>query len=120
VCSGRRNTSTRSILGLDLVAGGSSWSNAVGSATVRPLHSAPFEWSSWGNEVDYPVLFGTTQATWGQIDLRFELLTDEVDPDRIARVFVVPFIGTACVVIGFEHGGWDQQAVAWSQARASR
>jgi hypothetical protein len=38
VCSGRRNTSTRSILGLDLVAGGSSWSNAVGSATVRPLH----------------------------------------------------------------------------------
>jgi hypothetical protein len=81
---------------------------------------APFEWSSWGDEVDYPVLFGTTQATWGQIDLRFELLTGEVDPDRIARVFVVPFIGTACVVIGFEHGGWDQQAVAWSQARASR
>jgi hypothetical protein len=43
-----------------------------------------------GDEVDYPVLFGTTQATWEQIDLRFELLTGEVDPDRIARVFVSP------------------------------
>ena len=54
----------------------------------------------------YPVLFGTTQAHWGPIDLRFELLTSEPDPGRIARVYVVPFIGTACVVLGFEHGGW--------------
>jgi 8-oxo-dGTP pyrophosphatase MutT (NUDIX family) len=59
-----------------------------------------------GDEVAYPVLFGTTQATWGPIDLRFELLSGEVDPDRIARVFVVPFIGPACVVVGFEHGDW--------------
>jgi ADP-ribose pyrophosphatase YjhB (NUDIX family) len=33
---------------------------------------------------EYPVLFGTTQATWGPIDLRFQLLTGEVDPDRVA------------------------------------
>jgi len=58
------------------------------------------------DEVDYPVLFGTTEATWAPIDLRFELLTGEVDPDRVARVYVVPFIGEACVVIGFEHGDW--------------
>ena len=32
--------------------------------------------------LDYPVLFGTTQATWAPIDLRFELLTGEVDKDR--------------------------------------
>jgi 8-oxo-dGTP diphosphatase len=59
-------------------------------------------------EVDYPVLFGTTQATWAPIDLRFELLTEEreVDQGDIARVFVVPFIGNACVVVGFEHGDW--------------
>jgi|Tabmets5t2r1_1033131.scaffolds.fasta_scaffold12947_3 8-oxo-dGTP diphosphatase len=58
------------------------------------------------DEVDYPALFGTTQATWAPIDLRFELLTGEGDPDRIARVYVVPFIGAACVVVGFEHGDW--------------
>ena len=58
------------------------------------------------DELDYPVLFGTTQATWGPIDLRFELLTGEADSDRIARVYVVPFIGAACVVVGFEHGDW--------------
>jgi 8-oxo-dGTP diphosphatase len=54
----------------------------------------------------YPVLFGTTQASWAPIDLRFELVTGEVDPGRIARVYVVPFIGAACVVVGFEHGDW--------------
>ena len=54
----------------------------------------------------YPVLFGTTQASWAPIDLRFELLTGEPDPGRIARVYVVPFIGAACVVVGFEHGDW--------------
>jgi 8-oxo-dGTP diphosphatase len=58
------------------------------------------------DEADYPILFATTQATWAPIDLRFELLTGEVDPDRIARVFVVPYIGVACVVVGFEHGDW--------------
>jgi ADP-ribose pyrophosphatase YjhB (NUDIX family) len=51
-------------------------------------------------------LFGTTQATWAPIDLRFQLLTGEVDHARIARVYVVPFIGAACVVVGFEHGDW--------------
>jgi 8-oxo-dGTP diphosphatase len=30
----------------------------------------------------------------------------EIDPDRIARVLVVPFIGPAWVVVGFEHGDW--------------
>jgi 8-oxo-dGTP diphosphatase len=59
-----------------------------------------------GGETSYPVLFGTTQATWAPIDLRFQLLTSEVDPGRIARVYVVPFIGAACVVVGFEHGDW--------------
>jgi hypothetical protein len=44
----------------------------------------------------YPVLFGTTQASWAPIDLRFELLTGEADPTRIARVYVVPFVGAAC------------------------
>jgi 8-oxo-dGTP diphosphatase len=56
--------------------------------------------------LDYPVLFGTTQATWAPIDLRFELLTGEVDLDRVARVYVVPFVGDACVVIGFQRGDW--------------
>jgi len=58
------------------------------------------------DEAAFPVLFGTTQATWAPIDLRFKLLTGEVDPDRVARVYVVPFIGAACVVLGFEHGDW--------------
>jgi 8-oxo-dGTP diphosphatase len=57
-------------------------------------------------ERDYPALFGTTQATWAPIDLRFILLTGEVDPGRIARVYVVPFVGDACVVVGFQHGDW--------------
>jgi 8-oxo-dGTP diphosphatase len=30
----------------------------------------------------------------------------EVDAGRIARVYVVPFIEDACVVVGFEHGDW--------------
>ena len=58
------------------------------------------------DELDYPVLFGTTQATWAPIDLRFELLTGEVDLDRVARVHIVPFVGDACVVVGFQHGDW--------------
>jgi 8-oxo-dGTP pyrophosphatase MutT (NUDIX family) len=58
------------------------------------------------DQVAYPVLFGTTQASWAPIDLRFELVTGEVDPGRIARVYVVPFIGAACAVVGFEHGDW--------------
>jgi 8-oxo-dGTP diphosphatase len=57
-------------------------------------------------EADYPVLFGTTQAGWAPIDLRFQFVTGEVDPRRVARVYVVPFIGAACVVVGFEHGDW--------------
>jgi 8-oxo-dGTP diphosphatase len=56
------------------------------------------------DELDYPVLFGTTQATWAPIDLHFQLLTGEVDSDRLARVYVVPFVGDACVVLGFQHG----------------
>jgi 8-oxo-dGTP pyrophosphatase MutT (NUDIX family) len=56
--------------------------------------------------LDHPVLFGTTQATWAPIDLRFELLGGEVDLDRVARVYVVSFVGDACVVVGFQHGDW--------------
>ena len=67
----------------------------------------------------YPVLFGTTQASWAPIDLRFELLTGAVDPGRIARVYLVPFIGAGCVVVGFEHRDWGQWAVVVNQARAS-
>ena len=58
------------------------------------------------DELDYPVLFGTTQATWAPIDLRLELLTGEVDLDRVARVHIVPFVDDACVVVGFQHGDW--------------
>jgi 8-oxo-dGTP diphosphatase len=58
------------------------------------------------DQAEYPVLFGTTQATWGPIDLRFQLFTGQVDLDRVARVHLVPFIGAACVVVGFEHGDW--------------
>jgi hypothetical protein len=67
----------------------------------------------------YPVLFGTIQASWAPIDLRFELLTGEADPDRIARVYLVPFVGAACVVVGFEHGDWGQWAAVVDRARAS-
>jgi hypothetical protein len=59
---------------------------------VPVLHGAVVD------EAAYPVLFGTAQATWAPIDLRFELLTAKVDPARIARVYVVPFVGGACVV----------------------
>jgi 8-oxo-dGTP diphosphatase len=58
------------------------------------------------DELDYPVLFGTTQATWAPIDLRFELLTSKVHLERVARVYIVPFVGDACVVVGFQHGDW--------------
>jgi hypothetical protein len=64
-------------------------------------------------------LFGTTQATWAPIGLHFELLTGELDPSRIARVFVVPFIGDACVVVGFEHGDWGPAGGGLDQARPS-
>jgi hypothetical protein len=52
----------------------------------------------------YPVLFGTTRATWVPIDLRLELLTGETDLDRLARVYIAPFVGDVCVVTGFQHG----------------
>jgi hypothetical protein len=58
------------------------------------------------DQTAYPVLFGTAQASWAPIDLCFELLTGEADPTRIARVYVVPFIGAARMVVGFEHGDW--------------
>jgi 8-oxo-dGTP diphosphatase len=57
-------------------------------------------------ELEYPVLFGTTQAAWAPIDLRFELLTGAVEAKLLARVYVVPFVGDACVVVGFQHGDW--------------
>jgi 8-oxo-dGTP diphosphatase len=58
------------------------------------------------DEAAYPVLYGTTQATWAPIDLRFELLAGEADPDRVARVYLVPSVGDVCVVVGFQHGDW--------------
>jgi 8-oxo-dGTP pyrophosphatase MutT (NUDIX family) len=57
-------------------------------------------------ERDYPVLFGTTQADWAPIDLRFLLLEGAADERLVARVYVVPFVGDACVVVGFGDGGW--------------
>lgn len=57
-------------------------------------------------ERDYPALFGTTRADWAPIGLRFELLTGAVDERLVARVYVVPFVGDACVVVGFGDGGW--------------
>jgi len=57
-------------------------------------------------ERDYPVLFGTTQADWAPIDLRFVLLTGPADDRLVARVYVVPFVGDACVLVGFDNGDW--------------
>jgi len=57
-------------------------------------------------ERDYPVLFGTTQADWAPIYLRFLLLEGAADERLVARVYVVPFVGDACVVVGFGDGGW--------------
>jgi 8-oxo-dGTP diphosphatase len=54
----------------------------------------------------YPVLAGTTRADWAPIDLRFMLLTGPVDERLVARVYVVPFIGDACVVVGFDGADW--------------
>ena len=48
-------------------------------------------------QITYPVLFGTTRASWAPIDRRVELFTGEADPDRIAGVEVVLFVGAACV-----------------------
>ena len=68
---------------------------------------------------DYPVLFGTTQATWAPIDLRFELLTGKVDLARVARVYIVPFVGDACVVIGSSTATGDPREAVENRARAS-
>jgi 8-oxo-dGTP diphosphatase len=57
-------------------------------------------------ERDYPVLFGTTRAGWAPIDLQFVLLAGAADERLVARVYVVPFVGDACVVVGFDHGDW--------------
>jgi 8-oxo-dGTP diphosphatase len=54
----------------------------------------------------YPVLFGTRRLEWAPIDVRFELLTGAVDDGQVARVYVVPFVGDRCVVIGFKSGDW--------------
>jgi len=56
---------------------------------------------------DYPTLFGTTEVTWAPIDVRFLLLTGEIDPALVARIYVVPFIGDACVVVGFDTDSGD-------------
>jgi hypothetical protein len=71
------------------------------------------------DELDYPVLFGTTQATWAPIDLRFELLTGKVDLARVVRVYIVPFVGDACVVIGSSTATGDRRAAVGNRARAS-
>jgi len=59
------------------------------------------------NEQDYPTLFGTTEVAWAPIDVHFLLLTGEIDPTLVARVYVVPFVGDACVVVGFDTDGGD-------------
>jgi 8-oxo-dGTP diphosphatase len=50
---------------------------------------------------DYPALFGKTEMSWAPIETRFELLDREPDLRLLARVYVVPFVGDDCVVIGF-------------------
>jgi hypothetical protein len=50
------------------------------------------------DQSEYPVLFGTTQASWAPIDLRFELLTGEPDPARIARVYAVQVLAPEAAV----------------------
>jgi 8-oxo-dGTP pyrophosphatase MutT (NUDIX family) len=59
------------------------------------------------DERDYPALFGTTEVAGLPIDVRFSLLTGELDASMVARVYVVPFIGDACVVVGFDTEGGD-------------
>jgi 8-oxo-dGTP diphosphatase len=59
------------------------------------------------DEGDYPTLFGTTKVAGAPIDVRFSLLTDDLDPSMVARVYVVPFVGDACVVVGFDTEGGD-------------
>ena len=59
------------------------------------------------DERDYPTLFGTTQVGGLPIDVRFSLLSDELDPSMVARVYVVPFVGDACVVVGSDAEGGD-------------
>lgn len=72
------------------------------------------------NEQDYPTLFGTTTVTWAPIDVCFSLVSGEIDPTLIARAYVVPFIGDACVVIGFDTAATGgQREEASSRARPS-
>ena len=70
----------RAMLGLVLVAGGVVLvqRRRVGNRQATP--QAHQQSGGQGDEVDYPVLFGTTQATWGPIDLRFELLSGRDRP----------------------------------------
>ena len=74
------------------------------------------------DERDYPVLFGTTELPWGPMDVRFSLLSGEVDERLLARVHVVPFVGDACVVVGFDTGDWGpvggglEPGEGWRQA----
>jgi 8-oxo-dGTP diphosphatase len=56
---------------------------------------------------DYPTLFGRTEVTWAPIDARFSLLTGEIDIALPARVYIVPFIGDNCVVVGFDTDSSD-------------
>jgi 8-oxo-dGTP pyrophosphatase MutT (NUDIX family) len=54
----------------------------------------------------YPTLAGTTRAHWAPVDLRFMLLAGAVDERLVARVYVVPFVGDACVVVGPDGADW--------------
>jgi 8-oxo-dGTP diphosphatase len=54
---------------------------------------------------DYPALFGRTEMSWAAIETRFELLSGELDVALLARVYVVPFVGDDCVVVGFGTDG---------------
>ena len=54
---------------------------------------------------DYPALFGKTEMSWAPIQTRFELLDGQLDVGLLARVYVVPFVGDDCVVIGFGTDG---------------
>jgi 8-oxo-dGTP diphosphatase len=84
------------------------------TSMLRYVPPRRHRWSSWllvlrwghGRPDSISRTVRNDPGWWAPIDLRFELLTGAVEPGRIARVYLVPFIGAACVVVGFEHRDW--------------
>ena len=61
---------------------------------------------SWSTIIYILFCSGRSRLVGRPSTLRFELLTGAVEPGRMARVYLVPFIGAACVVVGFEQRDW--------------